>query len=689
MKTKIKYFLPIAILVGIFAGCKKTTSDSDPVTPPPPDNTFTAPDGYNYQTETKVSINVQLLSGSGAVLQGVLVNVYDKFEADGGRILFTGLTDATGKLSGNVALPAYLKTVVVDPSYIGVMRNATVTISGGSITATLGGPNGYGGNVVPNTMSQFDIATLDATAIIQNNLPAYTYMGKYNSQGVPEYLEIENDKIEASLLEYINASLPEQKPVPTFHPDYLEQTAETNLNIIELSDVWVTFVHEGAGYLNSLFYYTYPTGSAPKTTADIKQVNVIFPNGSLSGSGGGLRSGNKVKLGRFDKGTTIGFGLIANGWDNNQKNVGKGTHVVFADDNLNPEKDVKLRRHTVLLYDEKRKIFLTGFEDILRDAGGCDNDFNDMMFYATSNPVTAISTENVKPIDKPIDNDNDGVSDVYDKFPTDPERAYIRFFPSENMYATIGFEDLWPSSGDYDMNDMVVEYKYAIISNAQNKAIEMKADYKVAAAGASFSNGFGVQLSMPSSAIKSVSGYKHSGNISVKLNSNGTESGQSKAVIIPFDNAFNMLNRSGGPANTFPGVAKSESIELNMQILFNSPLDQTFFFDMIFNPFLIANKNRGYEVHLPGYLPTDLADKSLFNTRQDNTIPAQNKYYKTKENMPFALNFLEKFDYPAEKVNIREAYLKYESWVKSAGNSFQDWYSIKTSDYRASGKIIE
>jgi LruC domain-containing protein len=257
------------------------------------------------------------------------------------------------------------------------------------------------------------------------------------------------------------------------------------------------------------------------------------------------------------------------------------------------------------------------------------------------------------------------------------------------MYATIGFEDLWPSAGDYDMNDLVVEYKYAVISNAQNRAIEMKANYKVAAAGAAFANGFGVQLSMPPSAVKSVTGHRHTGNISLKLNSNGTESAQSKAVIIPFDNAFDMLNRAGGPVNTLPGVAKSQSVELSMQIVFNSPLDQSFFSNMIFNPFLIANRNRGYEVHLPGYLPTDLADKSLFNTRQDNTIPAQNKYYKTKENMPFALNFVEKFDHPAEKVNVREAYLKYESWVKSSGSTFEDWYSIKTSDYRASGKIID
>jgi LruC domain-containing protein len=688
MKSKLKYVLFVLLLAGTVYSCKKANSENDPLAPPTT-NTFIAPEGYNYQTENVVSINVKLLSGSGSALKGVLVNIYDKFDTDGGKILYTGLTDGAGKLTGKIALPSYLTTVIVDPAYIGVMRNAKVGISGNAITATLGGPNGYEGNIIANQLSQFEMATMDVNQITQHGLPDFTYLGTYSPAGVPNYLEPVDDQIESSFLEYINASLPEQKPVPTFHPDYLLPDAATNLNIIEKSDVWVTFVHEGAGFLNSLFYYTYPTGSAPSTIENIKEVKVIFPNGSLSGSGGGMKSGHKVKIGRFEAGTTVAFGLVANGWDGGNKKVGKGFHVVFADDNLNPEKDPKLRRHTVLLYDDKRKLFLTGFEDILRESSGCDNDFNDIIFYTTSNPVTAISTTNVNPIDKPVDTDKDGVSDVYDKFPNDPSRAYIRYFPSEKEYGTVGFEDLWPASGDYDLNDLVVNYNYAVVSNAQNKAIEMQANYKVAAAGAAFINGFGVQLSMPSSSVKSVTGFNHTGNVNIKLNANGTESGQTNAVVIPFDNAFTLLNKSGGPVNTFPGVAITASTELNLIILFNNALDQTFFNNMIFNPFLIANKNRGAEVHLPGYLPTNLADTKLFNTSQDNTMPEKNKYYKTKDNMPYAINFLEKFDYPAEKVNIRDAYIKYESWVKSAGTSFPDWYKVKTSEYRNSGKIIE
>lgn len=680
-RTLVALFI---IVLGISA-CKKAGVTPDPVTPP--DVVLDAPDGFNYQTNKMITLNVQLQSGSGEALNGVMVNVYNTYEADGGRILYTGITNAEGKIVGDIEVPAYLQSVIVDPSYIGVLRNAKVTIQSNAVTALLGGINGFGGNVVPDQLSLSEIR-LQSEMPFQNTLAAFTYMGTYSNAGVPNYLERDKEVIDAKLLEYINASLPEQKPVTTYHPEYLNQTAATNLKIVEKSDVWVTFVHEGAGYLNALFYYTYATGKAPKTDNDIVNPKVIFPNASLPGSGGGLNTGSKVYLGVFEAGTTIGFGLVANGWNGSTNKVGAGNHIVYADDALNPESNPLLKRHTVLLYDDSRKLFLTGFEDLNRQ-GSSDDDFNDLIFYAKSNPVKGISQDDVNPIDKPIDTDKDGVSDVYDKFPTDPTRAYIRYFPSENTYGTLAFEDLWPATGDYDMNDLVVEYKYALISNGLNKAVEMKANYKIAAIGASFVNGFGVQMPFSAGSIKSVTGAKFTGKLNLTMSANGTEAGQSKAVIIPFDNAFSLVNLSGGFVNTYLGSAKVTSEELNMLVTFTSPLDASNFNSMTFNPFLIRNGNRAYEVHLPGMLPTDKADKKMFNTSQDNTIPAQNKYYKTKTNMPYAIGFIEKFFYPVELTNIKSAYLHYEDWVKSGGSTFADWYSNKATGYRTTGKVFE
>src|SRR6202012_4672668 len=95
--------------------------------------------------------------------------------------------------------------------------------------------------------------------------------------GVPKYL-ITPDVIGATLLSYVNASLPEGQPLTTTHPNYLTSTNTSTINVTATADVWITFVSEGAGNLNSLAFYTYPTGTPPTSAADIKAATLIFPN---------------------------------------------------------------------------------------------------------------------------------------------------------------------------------------------------------------------------------------------------------------------------------------------------------------------------------------------------------------------------------------------------------------------------
>jgi hypothetical protein len=68
----------------------------------------------------------------------------------------------------------------------------------------------------------------------------------------------------------------------------LSESAVRVIRVRELADVYVTFVSEGAGYRNTLFYYTYNEDDAPQSKNDIDKYTVVFPNTSLNGSGGGL-----------------------------------------------------------------------------------------------------------------------------------------------------------------------------------------------------------------------------------------------------------------------------------------------------------------------------------------------------------------------------------------------------------------
>ncbi len=42
--------------------------------------------------------------------------------------------------------------------------------------------------------------------------------------------------------------------------------------------------------------------------------------------------------------------------------------------------------------------------------------------------------------------------------------------------------------------------------------------------------------------------------------------------------------------------------------------------------------------------------------------------------MPWAINIYETFEYPIEKSQVNNAYLKFIDWAESGGVDFQNWY---------------
>ena len=83
---------------------------------------------------------------------------------------------------------------------------------------------------------------------------------------------------------------------------------------------------------------------------------------------------------------------------------------------------------------------------------------------------------------------------------------------------------------------------------------------------------------------------------------------------------------------------------------------------------------RGKEVHLPGYEPTDLADPSLFGNADDASIINSSFTYKTANGLPWAISLPEPFDFPKASIPINKAYLNFENWAISGGNLKKEWY---------------
>lgn len=287
------------------------------------------------------------------------------------------------------------------------------------------------------------------------------------------------------------------------------------------------------------------------------------------------------------------------------------------------------------------------------------------------------------------DDDNDGIDDDDDDFPKDKDKAFINKYPASG-YGTLAFEDLWPARGDYDFNDLVIDYQFRMITNKDNYVSKIEADFVVRAIGASFKNGFGFQFPNDNISVGdlSVTGFEVDAPF-LSIGADGLENQQERPTIIVFDNAFDILPRIGGElgVNTDPSasVTEPDTIKLVINI---SPERYTLNQLNIanFNPFIFVNETRGKEIHLPDYTPTSLADASYFGTLHDNSDQGVGRYYKTVDNLPWAINIYESFDYPAEKNAIITTYLKFASWAETNGESFPDWYQDK-SGYRDADKV--
>ncbi|WP_162618758.1 LruC domain-containing protein [Pedobacter yulinensis] len=689
---------------GIFAGCKKT---EDPQVDPPGTK---IPYNFNYLTTQRVSLNIRMLSNNNQPIAGALLTVIAGSDAQ--KVLLKAVSNDQGEVKGVIDMPSYLDSLTIFPKYTGLLSEVKAVVGGRSaLHITIGGTEGLSGDVLINTD---DPGTPAPATAGKNDMSTsgifgtdYGYPSPYTSAsnavlntseypfrlGRPRYLLATSDVIDASLLSYINASLPEGQPLTETHPEYLLSTAQPNIVVTQNNtEVFVTFVSEGADYKNTLGWYSYPTSTPPTSATGssllgaIDRITMVFPNASAFGSGGGLKPGNKVSLGRFSAGTTIAFVLFQDAW-NTSAGVETGGTKFYTDARFNPESTAALRRHSVQLYDAEHELFVFGFEDINRTSAS-DNDFNDLVVYASAGPVTGLSKANVAAIDTRVDSDGDGVDDAVDEFPDDATRAYTTYYPSATGWATLAFEDNWPNTGDYDVNDLVVNYRYRYVSNAGNNVVELTGYYQPVAAGADFRNGFGVQLPVAPAAVSSVTGQLLQ-NSYIALAANGVEAGQSRAVIIPFDSHENLLRNADGSPQVNTNLAKPRASGglATVVVQFATPVAQSSLAASAFNPFLISNRRRGYEVHLPNYAPTDKANKTLLRTGADNSLPTSGRYYLDVNNSPWALNFPDAFSYPVETKSISSAYLYFLNWARSGGTQYTDWYINTAAGYRADQNI--
>ncbi|MCK9205357.1 MAG: LruC domain-containing protein, partial [Bacteroidales bacterium] len=308
-------------------------------------------------------------------------------------------------------------------------------------------------------------------------------------------------------------------------------------------------------------------------------------------------------------------------------------------------------------------------------------------FFVTLTAVNSVGTDteilNINIVSPSvIDSDGDGVPDDQDAYPYDPTRAFNSYYPNETDFGSYTFEDLWPSYGDYDCNDLVMNFNYKIVTSAQNKVVDLICKFKIKAAGASFNNGFGVSLSTAPENVESVTGCIKVGH-AVTIDPKGYEAGHiDNTVIIPVDAVITVLG--SGMVNTIHGGQTIQTDIQTVTVHLSNP--QANIGTPPYNPFIFVNQDRAKEIHLKDHPPTILANPVYFGSNNDGSDPAKGWYYRSTTGLPWAMEIPVDFDYPVEYADIIQTYLHFAEWAQSSGVLYPDWYMDKPG-YRNASNI--
>ncbi|CZF83094.1 hypothetical protein GCE9029_03633 [Grimontia celer] len=263
----------------------------------------------------------------------------------------------------------------------------------------------------------------------------------------------------------------------------------------------------------------------------------------------------------------------------------------------------------------------------------------------------------------------------------------LRYYPSENGYATIAFEDNWPKEGDYDLNDVVFKFRITETLDENSAITRVLIQGYLSAYGAGYHNGFAFRLGgINRSDISSASTLTHN---AVLQESNGLESDSNEAIFIVSDDLKQKLPAGCMYYRTAQHCQEALVFEFEIDVYFNEGTDTSSLMTMPYDPFIFAtpgayvrdglwyNPGRGLEIHLADQAPTEQFDTYWLGWWSDSSDPATSRYFKTSSNHPWALLIPDEWSWPREHVDLVEAYPEFAGYAESGGENNLQWYLLE------------
>ena len=614
--------------------------------------------------------------------------------------IYEDYTDKSGRFNQTVELPAYAKHLyVVTGNFFVTERLMETDVQNGGAKATA---KSAGTRAASRAVTRRGAQTNDVSKMPQlsfnvdgngNKIGERVYqdwqtpLGTWDDRsGAPSYL-IDKSKVDQELIfsdedmeglyatvsQVLNANKACRKTYRDHEDLVLDKASEVTITMLGGSTCWNS----------SLGYYYYEVGKEPTDTKDLNII-MLFPNtqdgnwtrfdsrkNDYNGNIG-VNRGDAIQLmyypniadgdlsvvsNVFPANTKIGFILKSHGWgmqgedyvikgfaENDRKyNVwGASTpglsycKVPAGFENKkspyqypNPDGDSRSAKFAYKTVDGG-KYAIVSFEDACND-----EDYDDVIFA-------------LKPIDafKPL-----------------PEIESDRVV-TEGVYA---FEDLWPAQGDYDMNDVVVDFKHEREMTRNNTTENFKTIYQT------------FYLTTYQNYVTLVSGLALKLNTKKKPTSivmKKIASGSDDEETVTFENDGNIYYLTND-------VKAELGTTYILELFYKDGVGKDDLASV--EPFIFRKEanDQEWEVHIPYEVPTAKMDFSYFGKGDDASKVNDNIFFVRSGNYPFAF-YLAGVNIDAfkdtillranESKMIDKLYPDFLDWSLSKGTEKPQWY---------------
>ena len=722
-KTKYYFFMLLTVIT--LCGChSKDLYDPD-------FNNKVRPEANTFDFSTTQSVNLTVdysACGAGAVF----FSIYDEYPysddadpvlKDDIQPVFESYTNNSGIFNTEITLPAYAEHLYIFTGNFFVkdqllecqVLNGSASVKANNSRATTRGAyattRSDDSNLTNSLETLYQLSFIVDWKTGENTGQRIykdwqTWLGKWDKNtGKPAYLMTSEDANYSKMAftetemkaikQSIGNALTNKKSCD------MRYRAPYDLYLTEASEVAVTVVGGNTCWNSTMGYYYYLDGQTPKSREELNII-MLFPNtqdGQSTFIDGkstspnryngniALQAGDIVQLKYypniengddsgattvFPKGTRIGFIMKSNGWGMQKTTEdGKKYYNIYKGDLKNSDIG---RQYNAWAASADGMSYSSDDEQQNKEDNGT---------YKFKNPEGQARTakfayQNAEGQQYAIVSFEDACNDDdYDDFILALKPVGVfneQPVPDQKETKVTGvyaFEDLWPMKGDYDMNDVVVDYSQVWnwytpdVVNENEKIVKETINLTTYQNYVELKSGLAVTIKnnvIPTSVkMKTIKGADlKEANFTTEIEDDGS------TVYLLTDDITRTLGTRYIIEFEYSGITPEQT--------------------SIVKPFIYRNEgNERWEVHIPFEKPTSKMIMSYFGKENTNdfSVPAEGKYYVTEGNYPFAFFLsgvtVEPFKSTLlvrdnESLPINNLYSGFLEWSVSKGKRQKYWY---------------